>query len=121
MGGAHRLRTLTLSADVETPVSAWLKLSEPGRGDWLLESVEGGRTRGRWSMLGLDPDLLFEVQGGRARVNRRWRSDRAAFQVLDANPLAALRELVAGIRMDLPQGTLPATPFLAGYFSYETV
>ncbi|MFQ3595660.1 MAG: chorismate-binding protein [Sphingomonadaceae bacterium] len=121
MGGAHRLRTLTLSADVETPVSAWLKLSEPGRGDWLLESVEGGRTRGRWSMLGLDPDLLFEVQGGRARVNRRWRSDRAAFQTLDGDPLTALRELVAGIRMDLPQGTLPATPFLAGYFGYETV
>ena len=47
-----------LIADVETPVSAALKLIEPGRGDWVLESVESGETRGRYSLIGLDPDLL---------------------------------------------------------------
>ncbi|MFN7175168.1 MAG: chorismate-binding protein, partial [Thermaurantiacus tibetensis] len=119
-GGGHRLHVLRLPADVETPVSAWLKLAEPGRGDWLLESVEGGRTRGRWSMLGLDPDLLFEVRGRRARCNRRWREDRSAFEELGSDPLAALRALVAGVAMPLPPGTPAATPFLAGYFGYET-
>ncbi len=116
----HRLLGLRLSADVETPVSAWLKLSEPGRGDWLLESVEGGRTRGRWSMLGLDPDLVFEVRGTAARINRAWRRDRTAFVPVPGDPLAALRSLVGGIAMELPPGTPPATPFLAGYFGYET-
>ena len=116
----HRLLSLRLSADVETPVSAWLKLAVPGRGDWLLESVEGGRTRGRWSMLGLDPDLVFEVRGRAARINRRWRTHRSAFEAVAGDPLAALRGLVAGLAMDLPPGTPPATPFLAGYFGYET-
>ncbi|WP_448582028.1 anthranilate synthase component I family protein [Thermaurantiacus sp.] len=119
-GRRHRLLTLRLSADVETPVSAWLKLAEPNRGDWLLESVEGGRTRGRWSMLGLDPDLLFEVRGRRARVNRRWRHDPGGFVAVEGDPLSALRALVADLSMDLPPGTPPATPFLAGYFGYET-
>jgi anthranilate synthase component 1 len=118
---SHRLLVRRLSADVETPVSAWLKLSEPGRGDWLLESVEGGRTRGRWSMIGLAPDLLFEVRGEAARVNRRWQTDRTAFEAVPEGPLPGLRRLVAGIAMDLPSDLPPATPFLAGYFGYETV
>jgi anthranilate synthase component 1 len=114
------VRTLRLSADTETPVSAWLKLARPGRGDWLLESVEGGRTRGRWSLLGLDPDCMFEVRGGTARVNRRWREDAQAFETLALDPLSALRAEVAAIAMDLPPDLPPATPFLAGYFGYET-
>src|SRR3546814_18471498 len=65
-----------LIADIETPVSAALKLIEPGRGDWVLESVESGETRGRYSLLGLDPDLMFEVTGDAARINRAWRRDR---------------------------------------------
>ncbi len=116
----HRLHCLRLSADVETPVSAWLKLAEPGRGDWLLESVEGGRTRGRWSMLGLDPDLLFEVRGSAARSNRAWRTDRNAFVAERGDPLAALRAHVASVRMELPPEMPPAIPFLAGFFGYET-
>src|SRR3546814_17553096 len=70
-----------LIADVETPVSAALKLIEPGRGDWVLESVESGETRGRYSLLGLDPDLMFEVPGDAARITRDWRHDRAAFSI----------------------------------------
>lgn len=119
--GPRRLvRWLRLSADTETPVSAWLKLARPGRGDWLLESVEGGRTRGRWSLLGLDPDLMFEVRGRTARVNRSWRMRRDAFELLAEAPLDALRAQVAAVAMDLPDGLPPATPFLAGYFGYET-
>ncbi|WP_448585078.1 anthranilate synthase component I family protein [Thermaurantiacus sp.] len=119
MSGA-RLRLLRLPADTETPVSAFLKLAEPGRGDFLLESVEGGATRGRWSMIGLDPDLLFEARGRQARVNRTWRTNRAAFEAAGEDPLAVLRGLAAGVRMDLPAGLPAATPFLAGYLGYET-
>ena len=56
----------SLIADTETPVSAALKLFERERGDFLLESVEGGAVRGRYSLLGIAPDLLFRAQGNKA-------------------------------------------------------
>lgn len=119
-GGRHICRRLILDADTETPVSAWLKLADPGRGDFLLESVEGGRTRGRYSFIGLDPDLAFRAEGPRAFVNRRWRRDRSAFEPLERPSLDALRDLAAGIAMDVPEGLSPTLPFLVGYFGYET-
>ena len=110
-----------LIADIETPVSAALKLIEPGRGDWVLESVESGETRGRYSLIGLDPDLLFEVTGNAARINRDWRRDRDAFQRLDAGALQALRDLVAECRFDVPDGLPKALATLVGFFAYETI
>jgi anthranilate synthase component 1 len=118
--GQHGCRHLVLDADTETPVSAWLKLAVEGRGDFLLESVEGGRTRGRYSLIGLDPDLAFRATGNSAALNRDWRSDRAAFAPAAEPTLAALRQMVAAIRMEVPAGLPPALPFLVGYFGYET-
>lgn len=110
-----------LIADVETPVSAALKLIEPGRGDWVLESVESGETRGRYSLIGLDPDLMFEVIGDAARINRDWRRDREAFQPLETPALQALRDLVAECRFDVPEGLPKALATLVGFFAYETI
>ena len=76
-GGRPALVWRRLVADTETPVGAALKLIEPGRGDFLLESVEGGEVRGRYSLLGLDPDLVFRATGHACEVNRGWRHDRA--------------------------------------------
>ncbi len=110
-----------LIADIETPVSAALKLIEPGRGDWVLESVESGETRGRYSLIGLDPDLLFEVTGDAARINRDWRRHREAFEPLEAGALQALRDLVAECRFDVPEGLPKALATLVGFFAYETI
>jgi anthranilate synthase component 1 len=110
-----------LIADIETPVSAALKLIEPGRGDWVLESVESGETRGRYSLLGLDPDLMFEVTGDNARINREWRRDRDAFEPLATPALQALRDLVAECRFDVPEGLPKALATLVGFFAYETI
>ena len=66
-------------ADTLTPVGAAARLIEQGRGDFLLESVEGGEVRGRYSLLGLDPDLVFRASGNDAAINRRWRIERDAF------------------------------------------
>src|SRR5688572_10438244 len=97
-----------LVADTETPVGAALKLIEPGRGDFLLESVEGGSVRGRYSLLGLDPDLIFRATGHAAEVNRTWKHDRAAFQPLPGDSLAELRALVGSCRIDVPRALPPA-------------
>ena len=61
----------TLVGDLETPVAAFLKLRH-GRGGaaFLLESVEGGAVRGRYSMIGLDPDLVWRCRDGRAEISR---------------------------------------------------
>ena len=77
-------------ADTETPISAALKLMEPGRGDFLLESVEGGSVRGRYSLLGLDPDLVFRAEGNDAQINRTWQTDKAGFEPVAGGALDAL-------------------------------
>ena len=108
-------------ADTETPVAAALKLIEPGRGDFLLESVEGGAVRGRHSMIGLAPDLVIRAQGKEAAVNPHWLTDRDAFSPCSKPTLAALRDLVASCRMDVPEELPRALACLVGYFGYETI
>ena len=110
-----------LVADTETPVGAALKLVEPGRGDFLLESVEGGEVRGRYSLLGLDPDLVFRSDADGPAINPRWREDRDAFAACQGSAPEALRRLIAESRIDVPGGLPPALACVVGYFAYETV
>jgi anthranilate synthase component 1 len=109
-----------LVADTETPVGAALKLIEPGRGDFLLESVEGGEVRGRYSLLGLAPDLVFRATGQACELNSEWRHDRTAFAALPGDALSELRTLAVDCRIDVPDN-LPPIACLVGYFGYETV
>ncbi len=119
--GRNTLVWRRVVADTETPIGAALKLIEPGRGDYLLESVEGGEIRGRYSLLGLDPDLLFRATGSAAEVNRQWRHDREAFEPLPGNAMEELRTLANSCRIDMPEGLPPALACLVGYFGYETI
>ncbi|NVE93979.1 anthranilate synthase component I [Altererythrobacter sp. JGD-16] len=108
-------------ADTETPISVATKLMEPERGDFLLESVEGGETRGRHSLLGLDPDLVFKASSTSASINRIWRHDRAAFEACENDSLFELRALASSCKIDVPEELPPALACLVGYFGYETV
>src|SRR5579862_8035027 len=94
--GAASLLSTRLVGDLETPVSAFLKLSAGRDGRlFLLESVEGGGARGRYSMIGLDPDVIWRCQGDQAEINHNVLSDRHAFTPCPGQPLAALRALIA--------------------------
>jgi anthranilate synthase component 1 len=108
-------------ADTDTPISAALKLMVPDRGDFLLESVEGGAVRGRYSLIGLAPDLVFRATGHDAEINRRWATDRSAFEPERGDALAALRRLVAECRADTDPALPPALACLVGHAGYETV
>ena len=108
-------------ADTETPVSAALKLFEAERGDFILESVEGGETRGRHSLIGIAPDLVFRAAGNKAEINSQWMTDREAFVPSLLPSLDALRALAAQCRMDVPEELPPALACLVGYFGYETI
>src|SRR5271154_7236576 len=85
-----------LIADLETPVSAFLKLGEGRDNAFLLESVQGGETRGRYSIIGVKPDLIWRCRDGKAEINRDARSRPDEFvpaKQADA-PLESLRQLL---------------------------
>jgi anthranilate synthase component 1 len=119
--GRPQLIWTRIVADTETPVSAMLKLGSEGSGAFLLESVEGGQVRGRHSLLGLDPDLVWRARGNTSEINRRWQSDRNAFEPVAGDTLAALRGLVAEARADVPAELPAALACLVGYMGYETI
>jgi anthranilate synthase component I len=120
--GRASVRVATLVADLETPVSAYLKLAAGRSGAmFLLESVEGGAQRGRYSMIGLDPDVVWRSIGGRSEINRRALHDPAAFAPCPGKPLGALRALLAESRIDLPPGLPPMAAGIFGYLGYDMV
>lgn len=111
-----------LVADLETPVSAYLKLAASRSGNlFLLESVEGGAVRGRYSMIGLDPDAIWRCSGPQAELNREADRDRDAFQPLEGPPLVTLRAFLAESALPLPDGLPPMSAGVFGYLGYDMV
>jgi anthranilate synthase component 1 len=108
-------------ADLDTPVGAFLKLAEGRPNTFLLESVEGGQSRGRYSAIGLAPDLIWRCRAGRAEVNRHALSAPHAFVPEEAAPLDSLRALIEACRMELPAGLPPCAAGLFGYLGYDMV
>jgi anthranilate synthase component 1 len=111
----------TLVSDLETPVSAFLKITGTRPMSFLLESVEGGAVRGRYSIIGLEPDLIWRTVGMRAEVNRKARIQPNAFVPCNEAPLAALRALIAESRIDLPHALPPMAAGVFGYLGYDMV
>jgi len=119
--GKAQVLHVRLTADLETPVSAMLKLAEDRENSFLLESVEGGETRGRYSIIGLKPDIIWRCHGDSAEINREARFDAGAFTPCDKPTLEALRALIEESRIDLPEGLPPMASGLFGYMGYDTV
>ncbi len=116
----------TLVADLETPVSAFLKITGAGTKtsspiNFLLESVEGGEVRGRYSIIGLEPDVIFRANGQIAEINRTPHNNPVAFAPAGAPPLQALRSLIAESRIALPDTLPPMAAGVFGYLGYDMV
>ena len=111
----------TLVADLETPVSAYLKLGGAKPMSFLLESVEGGAVRGRHSIIGVDPDLIWRTNGTEAEVNRSARIKADAFALCPEPPLQALRTLLKESRIELPESLPPMAAGVFGYLGYDMV
>jgi anthranilate synthase component 1 len=112
-----------LIADLETPVSAFLKLGEGRDNAFLLESVQGGESRARYSIIGLKPDLIWRCRDGKAEINRNARSNADKFTPdADADkPLESLRKLVNATKVELPQSLPPMAVGLFGYLGYDMI
>jgi len=106
--------------DLETPVGALLKFGSDKPGAFLLESVQGGDFRGRFSIIGLRPDLVWRVKDGRAETSRGGFADSAFRPQRDA-PLKSLRKLLARSALELPAPLPPMAAGLFGYLSYDMV
>ncbi len=119
--GEAQVVATTLVADLETPVAAFLKIAADAPNSFLLESVEGGQARGRYSMIGLAPDLIFRASGEVAEINRAPAEDKAAFVRCPEPPLRALRSLLAESAIDLPEGAPPMAAGVFGYLGYDMV
>lgn len=111
-----------LVADLETPVSAFLKLTERcQQNSFLFESVEGGAVRGRYSAIGLKPDLIFQSNGEQAEINENCLKGQSDFTPLAPPTLDAMRELLERSKIDLPDELPPMSAGVFGYMAYDTV
>jgi len=111
----------TLVGDLETPVSAFLKLGGSRAMSFLLESVEGGATRGRYSVIGVAPDLIWRAEGRQAEVNRNAQARPDAFIPCPDPPLEALHALIEESRIALPDVLPPMAAGVFGYLGYDMV
>src|SRR5690348_683306 len=109
-----------LVADLETPVSAFLKLAEGQENAFLLESVQGGEIRGRYSVIGLKPDLIWRCRDGCAEINAN-AGRSTSFVADDSDPFASLKRLVRATQIELPAELPPMAAGLFGYLGYDMV
>jgi anthranilate synthase component 1 len=119
--GRNQLVYARLAADLDTPVSLMLKLADAQAMSFMLESVTGGEVRGRYSVVGLKPDVIWDCRGEVSRINRQARFDDAAFEVLAGHPLQTLRDLIAESRIDMPEGLPSIAAGLFGYLGYDMI
>lgn len=119
--GAPQVVWSRISADLETTVSAYLKLSAGQPNCFLLESVEGGEIRGRYSFIGIAPDLIWRCTGDAAEIDRAPNSD-GGFRAEPMGALDSLRKLIAESRIDdMPASLPPMASSLVGYMGYDMV
>lgn len=117
--GRSQLVWTRLVSDLETPVSAFLKLAAGDANAFLLESVEGGEQLGRYSIIGMQPDLVWRCFGARSEISRDAGNK---FAREDGAPLANLKRLFQQSEIDIiPEGLPPMAAGVFGYLGYDMV
>ncbi|MGB0498283.1 MAG: anthranilate synthase component I [Rubricella sp.] len=119
--GRNQIVYARLIADLDTPVSIFLKLAQGRKDAFMLESVTGGEQRGRYSFIGLKPDIIWRCRGEEAEINREARFDGDAFAADMRAPLESLRALLEESQIDLPTDLPTMAAGLFGYLGYDMV
>ncbi|MGI9523451.1 MAG: anthranilate synthase component I [Hyphomicrobiaceae bacterium] len=119
--GHVQLALTRLVADMETPVSAYMKVAKDQSMSFLLESVEGGVARGRYSIIGLAPDVVWRAFGDRAEINRDPIRNPNSFEPSGQPTLQSLRSLLAESKIEQPEDVPPMAAGVFGYMGYDTV
>ena len=119
--GTPQLVWTRLVADLETPVSVYLKIAADKPNSFLLESVEGGETRGRYSIIGLHPDIIWKADGQKSEINRKALFNTASFEPCPEDTLTALRALLEESRIEIPEELPSMAAGVFGYMGYDAV
>ncbi len=106
----------TLTADLETPVSAFLRAAWPERECFLLESVENGEQVGRYTFIGLNPYKRIVARGRNITVTEGKRATE-----IEGDIFAVLRDALSGHRPARLAGMPPFTAGAVGFFAYDAV
>jgi anthranilate synthase component I len=119
--GRPQLVWRRLIDDLETPVSAYLKIAHGRPYAFLFESVEGGAWRGRYSIIAMNPDLVWRCRGDQAETAAGAAIAADRFTPADGGALESLRDLVAASRLDIPAGLPPMAAGVFGVLGYDLV
>jgi len=119
--GENQVVYTRLAADLDTPVSLMVKLTAAAENAFMLESVTGGEVRGRYSIIGMKPDLIWRCRGNRSALNRSARFDPDGFEDQTGDPMDNLRALIGESRVNLPDDLPQAAAGLFGYLGYDMV
>ena len=112
-----QLLTKNLVGDVETPISCLLKIKKNQKYSFLLESVEGGSLRGRYSLLGCDPDIIWEVKNNYASI--KYIDTNYNYKLI-SEPIESLKNIIAISKFDRGNIDVPY-PILVGYLGYPMI
>jgi anthranilate synthase component I len=115
--GVAQILTRTIIDDLLTPVGALLRLGPDSPNIFLMESVQGGDWRGRYSVIGLEPDALWRVRGNCAEHTFKG----GPWETIDAEPIDALRQFLDQSALALPPGLPPMAAGIFGYLGYDMV
>ncbi|MEM9060019.1 MAG: anthranilate synthase component I [Pseudomonadota bacterium] len=119
--GRNQVLWTELVADMDTAVSLMLKLTGATPDSFMLESVTGGEIRGRYSVIGCKPDLIWRCRGTKSEINRAAAHDRKHFTAQDGDTLTNLRALLAECKMEMPEDIPPMAAGLYGYLGYDMI
>ncbi|MET0273164.1 MAG: anthranilate synthase component I [Phenylobacterium sp.] len=119
--GAPQLVWTRLIDDLETPVSAYLKIGHGRPYAFLFESVEGGAFRARYSIITLNPDLVWRCRGAVAEVAEGEAIAAGRFTPQAGGALDSLRDLLAASRIELPPGLPPMAAGVFGAIGYDMI
>ncbi len=119
--GLNQLVYTKIAADLDTPVSIMLKLAGARKDSFMLESVTGGEIRGRYSIIGFKPDLIWKCDGTSASINRNARFDDTDYTAQKEDPLTSLRALIKECEVDIPSDLPAASAGLFGYLGYDMI
>ncbi|MFS4438994.1 anthranilate synthase component I [Paracoccaceae bacterium GXU_MW_L88] len=118
--GLNQILWARFPADLDTPVSLMLKLAGAGEMSFMLESVTGGAQKGRYSLIGMEPDLIWRCHGETSEINRNaLRQD--LFEPVPGHPLDVLRALLAESRIEMPVELPQIAAGLYGYLGYDMI
>ena len=111
----------SIVSDLDTPVSAYMKLCNEDNNSFLLESVEDGRSKGRYSIVGFNPDIIWKCNNNIVKINYEAQINPKKFLIVNENPFVSLRRIIKISKIKMPVNLPPISAGLIGYMGFDMI